>query len=117
MGVRGSAGLVAVLVAVVLGTAVAPASAAGGDWAQYMNGPVHTSAGHDGAITAAEVPSLHAAWHFTGAKTVDTSLTVVGNRAWFASRNAVLYAVNATTGAVLWKKQLDKGSSTYCAAK
>jgi outer membrane protein assembly factor BamB len=34
-----------------------------------------------------------------------------------SGRNGVLYAIDVTTGAVAWQRQLDKGSSTYCPAK
>lgn len=119
MGVRGPAALVAAAAAVVLlgATAVPSASAATADWPQYMAGTFHTSAGHEGIITAGTVPSLHPAWHFTGGKTVDSSVTVVGSRAYFVTRKALLYAVDAATGATVWTKQLDQGSSTYCPAK
>lgn len=115
MGVRRSFALVTAAAAVVLATSLAsPASAAGGDWPQYMGGTFHNSAGHDGAITPARVPSLRAVWHAAAGTNVDASVTVVGNRAYFTTRGVLLYAVNATTGAVIWKKQLDKVDNTYC---
>jgi outer membrane protein assembly factor BamB len=42
---------------------------------------------------------------------------VVGGRVYVGGRNSMLYVVNAATGALVWKKQLDQGSSAYCPAK
>src|SRR5690349_18951921 len=120
MRFRKFATVLAAAVSVVLGTSAgpaAPAATAAGDWPQYMTNTFHSSAGQQGTITAAAVASLHAVWHLPAGNTVDASVTVVGGRAYVAGRNAVVYAVNATTGAVLWQKQLDKGSSTFCPAK
>ena len=95
----------------------ASAATTTGDWPQYMANTFHTSAGHQGAITVANVATLHQAWHFAATPKVDASVTVVGSRAYVVGRNAVVYALDATTGAVQWQKQLDKGSSSVCAAK
>jgi outer membrane protein assembly factor BamB len=123
MGIRRSLGLVAAAASAVLGASVLSSASAAttADWPQYMSSTFHSSSTRQGLITVADVPSLHAAWHFTGAnnvaKTVDASVTVVGNRAYVSARNAVVYALNVSTGAVVWQKQLDKGSTSVCAAK
>ena len=121
MGRRRSAALVAAAASAVVAAAVvtaAPAPAATtADWAQYMDGSFHQSAGQQGAITPATVASLHGAWHLAAGDTVDASVSVVGNRAFVVGRNAVVYAVNAATGAVQWQKQLDAGSTAVCALK
>ena len=70
--------------------------------------------------------SLHALWTFTAgassqagapAPRFDASPTVVGGRVYIGSRTGIVYALNETTGAVVWQKQLDFGSSTVCGAK
>jgi len=112
--------LVAAAASVVVGASVmtsASAATTTADWPQYMANTFHTSAGHQGAITVGNVGSLHQAWHFAAAPKVDASVTVVGNRAYVVGRNAIVYALNASTGAVQWQKQLDKGSSSVCPAK
>jgi outer membrane protein assembly factor BamB len=120
MGVRRSAALIAAAASSVLAadlTAPASAATATGDWAQYANDTFHSSAGHEGVITPAKVPSLHPAWSFTATPNVDASVTVVGTRAYLAGSNAVVYAVTAATGGVQWHKQLDVGSAAVCPAK
>jgi polyvinyl alcohol dehydrogenase (cytochrome) len=128
MGVRRSVALVATVVVAVLGMSMLPSvstattpvdsrATATGDWPQYMVNSFHSSASPQGAITPATVSSLQSAWSLAAAPSVDASVTVVGNRAFIGGRNAVLYAVNASTGAVIWRKQLDKGSSAVCPAR
>jgi putative pyrroloquinoline-quinone binding quinoprotein len=121
MGRRRSAALVAAAASAVVavsGLTTGPASAATtADWSQYMANPFHQSAGQQGAITPATVPSLHAAWHLAAGDTVDAGVSVVGNRAFVVGRNAALYAVNTATGAVQWQKQLDAGSTAVCTLK
>src|SRR3954447_283592 len=114
------AALVAAAASVVLGTSAVPVASAATpatDWPQYMDNTFHSSTGHEGAITTAAVASLHSVWHLPAGNRVDASVTVVGGRAYVAGRDAAVYAVNAITGALLWQKQLDKGSSTFCPAK
>jgi len=117
---RSCAALLAAALSVVLGTWGVPLASAAvttGDWPQYMTNTFHSSAGQQGVISPAAVASLHPVWHLPAGNTVDASVTVVGGRAYVAGRNAVVHAVDATTGVVVWQKQLDKGSSTFCPAK
>jgi polyvinyl alcohol dehydrogenase (cytochrome) len=97
------------------------------DWAGYEHGAAHSSASFgDTAITPGNVPGLHVLWSFTaGAATqpgapgprFDASPTVAAGRVYIGSRTGIVYALNSTTGTVAWKKQLDFGSNTVCAAK
>ena len=119
----------AVAVAVVLLTGPAgPSEAAPNtDWAGYEHGPAHSSAAfNDTAITPASVPALHVLWSFTAGpptqpgapgRRFDGSPTVVAGHVYIGSRTGIFYNLNATTGAVVWKKQLDFGSGTVCSAK
>ncbi len=112
------------------GSSVGPhqaAVAAGTDWPEYERNNSHTSANlADAAITASNAGSLHKAWAFVAqaatqqgqpAASFDASATVVGNSVYIGSRTGMFYALNATTGGVVWKKQLDYGSNTDCSAK
>ena len=112
----------------VLGLTATPSGAATGpDWSGYLHGPAHSSAQFgDSAVSTSTVASLHKLWSFTAgpssqagapAPRFDASPTVVGGRIFIGSRTGIFYALDATTGAVLWSKQLDFGSSTACAAK
>ncbi|MGZ4611022.1 MAG: outer membrane protein assembly factor BamB family protein [Actinomycetes bacterium] len=97
------------------------------DWAAYEHGPAHSSAAfNDTAITTANVASLHALWSFKAAAATkagqpgpkfDASPSVAGGIVYIGARTGVLYALNASTGAVVWKKSLDFGSPSVCAAK
>jgi outer membrane protein assembly factor BamB len=124
-----TAGAVAAFLLVVgAALATSPATATTGtDWPAYERNNSHTSAIFaDPAVTTSNAGSLHWAWAFkAGAATkqgqpgpgFDGSATVVGNSVYIGSRTGIFYALNATTGAVLWKKQLDYGSNTDCSAK
>jgi outer membrane protein assembly factor BamB len=116
---RRNLSLLAVAISAVVTAAGMPyaEAATSQNWPQYMNGPSHTSAVAQGAITGANVPTLHPAWQFTAASSVDSSVSVVGSRAYFVGRDAVAYALDVATGAIRWRKQLDAGSSAVCSAK
>ena len=96
------------------------------DWAAYEHGPAHSSAAfNDAAITTANVASLHALWSFKAAAATkagqpgpkfDASPSVAGGIVYIGARTGVLYALNVSTGAVVWKKSLDFGSPSVCAA-
>jgi glucose dehydrogenase len=97
------------------------------DWSGYEHGPAHSSATfNDLAITTSSVATLHRVWTFVPAAAtkagqpgprIDASPTVVGGLVYLAARTGVLYALNATTGAVVWQHLLDYGSPTLCSAK
>jgi outer membrane protein assembly factor BamB len=80
----------------------------------------------DTAITTANAGSLRERWHYLVAdstkagqphRRLDASPTVVNGRVYIGSRTGMFYVFDAATGAVVWQKQLDYGSNTYCAAK
>ena len=106
---------------------LAVVAATGPDWSGYLHGPAHSSAQFgDSAITVSSVGSLHALWTFkAGPATqpgapgpkLDASPTVVGGRVYVGSRTGIFYALDAASGAVVWSRQLDFGSSTACVAK
>jgi polyvinyl alcohol dehydrogenase (cytochrome) len=126
---RAKAALVTTAAAALVVAATTAAVGAGttaADWPAYEASPSHDSVTTDTTLTPANVGSLHAAWHFSAAAATqigqptpkfDASPTVVGGRVYIGARTGMFYALNATTGAVIWKKQLDFGSNTACAAK
>jgi outer membrane protein assembly factor BamB len=114
----------AALVAATAATAVGAGTTA--EWPAYEGSPLHHSQRIDTTITAANAGHLHAAWHFTAAAATqqgqpargfDASPIIMNNRIYIGSRTGMFYALNATTGAVVWKKQLDFGSTTSCPAR
>lgn len=121
-----AAALLAALLAVPAPGAAAAAPPAA-DWGAYLHGSWHTSTtSTDPAVTAGNVGQLHSAWHFTpDAATqsgqpgprLDASPTVVGGVVYIGARTGMFYALDAATGALVWKRQLGFGSNTVCAAK
>jgi outer membrane protein assembly factor BamB len=97
------------------------------DWPAFGRNNSHTSAIFgDPAITAANASTLHRVWSFVAdaatkagqpGRQFDASPTVVGNAVFIGSRTGMFYSLNASTGAVLWKRQLDYGSASLCSAK
>jgi polyvinyl alcohol dehydrogenase (cytochrome) len=114
-------------VALIAGTtATAVGAGTTANWPAYEDSPLHHSISVDPTITAVNAAGLHAAWHFTAAAPTmsgqpkagfDASPTVVNGRVYLVSRTGMFYALNATTGAVVWQKQLDYGPGGACAAK
>ena len=123
---RTAAGAMLVAVGLLLPAASVPA-AVNTDWSGYEHGAAHSSAAFgDTAITPANVAGLHALWSFTAGPATqpgapgpkfDASPTVANGRVYIGSRTGIVYALNSTTGAVVWKKQLDFGGNALCGAK
>jgi polyvinyl alcohol dehydrogenase (cytochrome) len=113
-----------ILAALLVAAAVpSPAVAATTDWPQYLHGPQHASVSAAAAVTTANASSLHQIWHFTPAAAsgkpapkLEASPTVVGARVYIGSEAGVFYALNAATGAVVWRRQLDVETASTCAA-
>ena len=103
------------------------AAVAANDWSSYLHGAAHSSADFgDTAITASNVAHLHSVWHFTPdpatkpgqpGPRLDASPTVVGGVVYIGARTGIFYALNAATGTLIWKRQLDFGSNSVCPAK
>src|SRR3954447_5080782 len=108
----------------LVGAAAAPVPT---DWPAYERNAAHSSAIFgDPAITTANAGSLHRAWSFVAdAATMagqpnrqfDASPTVVGGRVYIGSRTGMFYVLDAGTGSLVWKRQLDFGSAANCVAK
>jgi outer membrane protein assembly factor BamB len=124
----------AVVIVSALAAAVAlPAASASGapaastDWPSYERNNQHSSASFtDGAITQANASKLKAKWTFTlpgptksgqPKATLWGSPTVVGGKVYIGSGTGVFYALNATTGKIVWQRLLDYGVAVNCAAR
>jgi outer membrane protein assembly factor BamB len=82
------------------------------DWSQYLGGPLHSSVSSTTTVTKLNAGSLHMKWVFhaaaatmTGqpAPTFVSSPTVSGGQVFIGSNSGVFYALNETTGSVVWK--------------
>jgi outer membrane protein assembly factor BamB len=103
-----SAGVAALLATGVVGTGAA-GTAAGTtfvNWPQYLYSPDHTSANTAAtAITPANAASLTRVWQFNPATTGFLSSPVVYNGViYIGGKNGWFYALNETTGAIIWKR-------------
>ena len=108
-----------------VGFLVLASSAVGatGDWPQYLHGPQHSSASLTTAFTLANAAQTHQVWHFTPSVVsrqpppkLDASPTVVGGKVFIGSEAGVFYALNASTGRVVWKHSLDTQAHLTCPA-
>jgi outer membrane protein assembly factor BamB/regulation of enolase protein 1 (concanavalin A-like superfamily) len=84
--------------------AAAPARAAStDDWPTSLHDVQRTAASSDTTISTAAAPGLTKLWSFQTGGPVATTPTVTGGVAYFGSWDGYEYAVNATTGAQIWK--------------
>jgi polyvinyl alcohol dehydrogenase (cytochrome) len=115
---RRTLGTATVCAAVLTAPLAAGGATTGTDWSAYGRNPGHSSASFgDAAVTTTNAGQLTAAWQFAPGTRLDASPTVVGGRVYIGGRNAMFYVLDAATGALIWKKQLDQGSSSFCPAK
>lgn len=101
--------IVLLVIASLFGAAVGvihqltPVSAASGDWYTFLHDPQRTAAGNDTAISASNASQLGLKWAFKTGGPIAASPTVVGNTVYVGSWDGYEYALNATTGALIWK--------------
>jgi outer membrane protein assembly factor BamB len=80
-----------------------PAKAATGDWPTFLHDPQRTAAGSDTTISTGNASQLGVKWAFTTGGPIAASPTVVGGVVYVGSWDGYEYALNATTGALIWK--------------
>jgi outer membrane protein assembly factor BamB len=103
-----SAGVAGLLATGLLGAG--GAGTAGGatfvNWPQYLYSPGHSSDNAAAtAITLANAASLTVAWQFNPATTGFLSSPVVYNGViYIGAKNGYFYALNETTGTIIWKR-------------
>jgi outer membrane protein assembly factor BamB len=112
------------VVAIICGTiaAASPASAATYvNWPSYLDGPTHNSylAGAT-AITPSNASTVASAWNFMPAAPpvaalghqINASPTVENGVVYIGANSGIFYALDETTGAVLWRANLGYVTST-----
>src|SRR5260370_18030106 len=84
-----------------------PSISVAGDWPMYGH-DIGQSRSNPGevTVTTANVASLKQLWVFKTAAPVSATPTVVNGVVYFGSWDHNFYAVNATTGALIWKVSL-----------
>ncbi len=93
------------------------------DWPQYLDGPQHTSVSKATAFTMANAASVSQVWHWQPpavagepAPVLDASPTVVAGSVYIGAQSGGFYALNESTGAVEWSRQLDTRPNGTCRA-
>src|SRR5579859_4243433 len=79
------------------------AAVAAGDWPTFLHDPQRTAAGNDTTISTSNASQLGLKWAFKTGGAIAASPTVVGNTVYVGSWDGYEYALNATTGALVWK--------------
>lgn len=89
--------------AIALVHQLTPARAATGDWPTFLHDSQRTAAGTDTTISTANASQLALQWAFKTGGPIAASPTVVGGIVYVGSWDGYEYALNATTGALVWK--------------
>ncbi len=120
-------GIVAVLVLAVVGIFASPSSGVSFfNWPGYLFGGTHPSVNNASvAITAQNVSTLKQVWHWTppagpvagSNNKLFASPTVYDGRVYIGANTGVFYALDETTGAVLWSRFLGYVQKHTCGAR
>jgi polyvinyl alcohol dehydrogenase (cytochrome) len=89
-----------------IGTSAAPLVSAD-DWPMYGRDPHHSFTNAASAINAGNVASLAPAWSFPTSDAVSASPAVVDGVVYVGAWDGFFYALDAKTGALRWKFQVD----------
>jgi glucose dehydrogenase len=91
------------------------------DWPQYLHGPQHSSLSNSTAFTPSNAASATQVWHWQPpvvsgepAPVLDASPTVVAGLVYIGAQSGGFYALNESTGAVVWSRQLDTRPAVTC---
>jgi len=109
------------------GRAAAPAAGRGAaaslDWPQYLHGTQHSSVSNATAFTPSNAASAAQVWHWqppviTGkpAPALDASPTVVAGVVYIGAQSGEFYALNESTGKVIWNQPLGTEPKVTCPA-
>jgi outer membrane protein assembly factor BamB/regulation of enolase protein 1 (concanavalin A-like superfamily) len=88
------------------GRAATQSSPTTDDWPTSLHDVERTAASADTTIGTSSAPTLTKLWTFQTGGPVASTPTVTGGVAYFGSWDGYEYAVNATTGAQIWKTYL-----------
>jgi polyvinyl alcohol dehydrogenase (cytochrome) len=91
------------------------------DWPQYLHGPQHGSVSMSAAFTPANAASASQVWHWQPplvsgkpGPVLDASPTVVAGRVYIGADSGGFYALDESTGALVWSRQLDTAAKGAC---
>lgn len=99
--------LASLLAPVAASLTPAPATAASyQDWPMFLQNPARTAATVDPKLSVASAPTLKLKFAFATGGAIATSVSIVGTTAYVGSWDGFEYAVNTSTGAMIWKQNL-----------
>jgi outer membrane protein assembly factor BamB len=81
-------------------------AAAGEDWPMYLHDPARSASSGDTTLSPQNASQLQKVWSFATGGGVAASPTVVGGVVYVGSWDGYEYALNASTGALIWKTYL-----------
>ena len=92
-----------------------PASAATyQDWPMFLQNSARTAATVDPKLSVASAPTLKLKFTFATGGPIATSTSIVGTTAYVGSWDGYEYAVNTSTGALIWKQYLGITTDPGC---
>lgn len=97
--------------------AVSPAIAvtlASQDWPAYLHDAARSSATTDATLSSTGAPNLAAKWTYQAGGPIATSASIVGTTAYVGAWDGYEYAINTTTGALIWKTYLGITTDPAC---
>src|SRR6478609_8894455 len=106
--------VVGYLVLTTVGGAPSAWAASAHDWPTFLQNPARTGATVDPTLTVANAATLKAKWKFKTGAPIATSASVVGTTAYFGSWDGNEYAINTSTGALIWKQSLGLTQDPGC---
>jgi outer membrane protein assembly factor BamB len=93
----------------------APAAAQSSqDWPTYLQNAARTDATTDSTLTVAAAPAMQVNWTSQLGGPIATSASIVGTTAYVGAWDGYEYAINTTTGAVLWKTNTGLTNDSGC---
>jgi outer membrane protein assembly factor BamB len=84
------------------------------DWPMYLHDGQLTAASTETILTPAVAPNLRPLWAYKTGGLISASATVVGGVAYVGSWDGYEYALNAATGALIWKTFLGVTAAPAC---
>ncbi|MBV9099517.1 MAG: PQQ-binding-like beta-propeller repeat protein [Candidatus Dormibacteraeota bacterium] len=98
----------------VVNTPKNPPPPPGEDWPTYLHDNARSGASGEQALNTANATALTLKWSLTTGGSVVTNPAVVGGVAYFGSWDGFEYAVNTSTGGVIWKTSLGTTTDPNC---
>jgi outer membrane protein assembly factor BamB len=95
-------------------TAAPVAAASATDWPMYLHDGSLDAASSETILSPTDAPNLRPTWTFKTGGVIAASATVVGGVAYVGSWDGFEYALNAATGALIWKTNLGITTAPAC---